>query len=158
VSIRELSLERHEQDSRAVGYNLDTMPWSKVAWALGCPVMEPHAFNLTLGERVTAMALCYVNRGPKGRGTARMVHLSYLGERTATWRAGVAAVEDALRARGCTMMSVLASHPAFVTALRDRGFVVARHTPLWLRDPAGVVPRQAWHLTAVESDLGHRNV
>lgn len=158
VSVLRLRPEWYCEGHLPMGYNANVLPWPHLAWALRCPVLEAQAFHIEIGEQIAGTALCYINQDPGGPPTARLTHMSYLGEAAATWRAGVAGVEEVLRARGCTMISVLASHPAFVTALADLGFVARNHPPLWLRDPANVVPRQGWHLTAVESDIGHRGV
>jgi hypothetical protein len=156
-AISELQLDSYRETARPDGYIANVLPHAQLAWFLRCPVIEAKAYQVKVADEAEGVALCYMGTGG-GVRSGRLTHLSYLGEFPAAWRAAVAGVEDVLRAQGCTMMSVIATHPAFVTALIDRGFVARSGIAMWFWDPQNVVPRLGWHLTAIESDLGHRGI
>ncbi len=142
-------------------------PWPAVAnaeaagqidWYLRCPVVGARAFHIKRGESILGVALCLVKEHAPGVRTARIVHLSYLGEDPGVWRSALAAVEARLVEAGCSMISVFACHPRFLAALTGRGFVARGRVPFWILDPKGRLPREGWHLTGIEGDIGYRRV
>lgn len=156
-----VDLEPYEPD----GYHPDRRPScilnaerpDKIAWLAHCPVLDNAAFNLRLGGDVVGVAVCYVKTGPGGIAAGRIAHVSLISADVRVWYGVLRRLEGWFRQRGCATVSTYACHPGFVAALTGSGYMARDRTPIWLRDPHGLIPHTAWHITGLEGDVGYRH-
>lgn len=73
-----------------------------------------------------------------------------------TWSNILVATERFLKDKGVTHINTLATFEPLHRALREKGYCKVNRLPLWIRDKnnklGGV---EAWHITAIEGDLGY---
>lgn len=126
-------------------------------WLARCPELEAHRFNLVRRGRAVGPVLLFVHRRtPPVAG--RLVHLPYLGEEAAPWRAALAAIAGELARLGCRSWTLLATHPALLEACEAAGAEVVGTRPVWIKERQRVLSPGPWHLTYLEGDLAYRRV
>jgi len=131
-----------------------------IAWLLDCPLVDAHAFTIRHNGRSIGIAVCYLSKDNVKPHSARIVHLSDLGDRLELWNSALAQLEQFCRAQGAAVISLLASYPILIKALRRQGFVSWKQggLPLFVRDPAGLLDStgvDSWHLSFAEGDEGY---
>ena len=144
--------------------------WTHIAWLLDCPLVDAHAFTIRHNGRSIGIAVCYLSKDNVKPRSARIVHLSDLGDRLKLWNSALDQLEKFCRAQGAAVISLLASYPILIKVLRRQGFVSWKqgrqgfvswkHSGLLLfvRDPAGSLDStgvDSWHLSFAEGDEGH---
>ncbi len=133
-------------------------PPETITWLAACPIMDSASFDICRDGGRQGVAVCYIKTLPGDIRLGRLAHISYLGDEPAAWLPALREVEAFLRRQGCATVSTYASHPAFVKALRRAGYVTRERTPIWVRDPRGLLPSTPWHVTGLEGDVGYRHL
>jgi len=133
-----------------------------VNWLLECPLLKAEAFLIKWDGKTLGCAILYINERLDNVKTGRIVHLSYIGGNEYLWYGAIAQLEQALREKGCAIVSTLAIHPVFKKALALSGYISAGHgRPVFVRDHNNLlknIPKEHLHLTFCEGDLGYRGM
>lgn len=171
-----LFLEKYDQEDtgriqRSKGVFINAQESSHIGWVLDCPLCETYAFSIKEDGKYPGLAVCYVGKNKDDMLTARIVHLSYLGERLDPWQNTLFEIENFFRYKGCLVVAALASHPTFINALIDNGYTQRSKYPVsvfngcgrpfFLRDPQNNlqdIPDESFHWTFLEGDMGYRNL
>jgi hypothetical protein len=128
-------------------------PAEQLRWALACPEVEAHHFDLTVEDESVGSVICYVRQSWGGLlGT--VVHIPHLGSQRGVWSAAIGEIERFFFAKGCSRITVMASDQVFAGALLECGFASDRILPFWFRGHNDLPT--SWHLTLLEGDLAYR--
>lgn len=126
-------------------------------WLLNVPGVSATHFSIFQKKHQIGKALCYIEKSGD-IFTGRIVHISFLGNEIRVWRDVLKFLEDYLKKSGCCIITAMASHPYYIQALNNSGFVYLRQSPFWLRDRKDLFKEAEWHLTYLEGDLAYRNL
>jgi len=133
-----------------------------IVWLLESPSLNTEAFLIKRKGKTIGCAILYIKERPDNFKTGRIVHLSYIGSNEYLWYDAIAQLEQVLRAKGCAVISTLATHPAFKKALTQNRYIsVGQGRPVFIRDSSNVfrnIPKDCLHLTFCEADLGYRGM
>jgi hypothetical protein len=164
--LKEFSLEpyRGEPGIHAeAGSDLAMVPTDKRnRWIRSCPFVECLQYSLV--RKGTVLGTCTANLEKKESGKlhGKIVQLPYMGDDVEAYRAAICLLEQELRDRKCTFVSILANQSGLRKAARKQGYRISDHaegTQIFVRDPKGVLggtDLREWFLTYYESDKGYR--
>ena len=119
------------------------------------PQGEVYVLDFLSGETLLGRAAILV-KVHDDRAYATILGLDVVSGDASLWSHMAAGIESFARDLGATHINALASFAPWCDALERQGFRRLRGIPFWLRDKSGAfVGAEAWHLTAMESDLGY---
>ncbi len=125
-------------------------------WYEQCPQGIVHTLKLhDEGTTPLGQATVLIQSG-KGNCYANLLNVDAETNAPSVWSDIVRAAERFLRDKGVTHINTLATFEPLRQALKEQGYCRVNRLPLWVRDKDkrlnGV---EAWHLTAIEGDLGY---
>jgi predicted N-acetyltransferase YhbS len=92
----------------------------------------------------------------KGNCYANLVNVDTGMDDPSAWSDILRGAEQFLRDKGVTHINTVATFEPLLQALKENGYCRVNRLPLWVRDKnnrlSGV---EAWHITAIEGDLGY---
>jgi hypothetical protein len=92
----------------------------------------------------------------KGTRFANLLNVDADTDDPSVWSETLLATEKFLRNKGVTHINTLATYEPLRQALKMNGYVRLNCLPLWVRDRDNrLADVEAWHITAIEGDMGY---
>ena len=129
-----------------------------IDWILNCPVVNTYVFSLSSKGKPCGFAVCYTQKTDNDILVGRIVHISNLGSETKIWHQVIYHLEKFFRTKGCAIISTLATYPVFIQALNQSGYIFRAESGIWIKGKLPDIPKNSWHLTYLEGDLGYRGL
>ncbi|MGH9845013.1 MAG: hypothetical protein ACREEM_40375 [Blastocatellia bacterium] len=125
-------------------------------WYQQCPQGEVHTFEIHGGSTTVMGQATVLLRSSKGNRYANLVNVDAPVDDPLVWSNILDAAERFLSEKGVTHINTLASFGPFRQALEEKGYCKVNRLPFWIRDKNSRLDGvEAWHLTAIEGDLGY---
>ncbi len=145
------------KSQRAVHHVLrNTLNADFLNWYQQFPLGKAHVLKFYGdGQELVGQATVLIQSW-KGNRYANLVNVDASVDTPSTWTEILRAAEQFLRSNGVTHINTLASFEPFRQALKENGYCRVNRLPLWVCDKnKRLSGTEAWHITAIEGDLGY---
>lgn len=130
-------------------------------WAMRCPLLKSHAFNIFSNKEHIGSCLLYINEVNSVK-VGRFVHLSFLGKDKSLWKNVINECLRFLKNEGCCLVTTLAHNKFCVSGFKSSGFLNIKigDKPIFIRDTKDILKNidlETWHLQYSEGDKAYRD-
>ncbi len=125
-------------------------------WYKQYPLGDVHVLRFYDADTTLVGQAAVLIQSRKGNRYANLLNVDTFVNDPSAWSNILEATENFLREKGVSHINTLATYEPWRRALIEKGYCRVNRLPLWVRDKDEILADvEAWHITAIEGDLGY---